>query len=186
MKGRCFMSLNNWFAKGISKEAYMNDLDKHREDFQKVYQHFEIPEEDQGILQAKSGLRVIVLAEVWCGHCMLNVPVLLRMMETANIPVSFLPRDEHLELMDQYLTHNKRFIPIFIFIDKEGNEIEKWGPMAPEVETYANKLKKNLPPKEDPNYKQAFQKYANTISEAFTKDDTYWNIVYEDIKNVLP
>src|SRR5699024_9023504 len=107
-------------------------------------------------------------------------------METANIPVSFLPRDEHLELMDQYLTHNKRFIPIFIFIDKEGNEIEKWGPMAPEVETYAKKLKKNLPPKEDPNYKQAFQKYANTISEAFTKDDTYWNIVYEDIKNVLP
>lgn len=179
------MSLNDWFDKGISKEAYMADLDNHREHFNHIYQNFTVPEDDTSLLQSKSGIRVIALAEVWCGHCMLNVPILLNMMETANIPVSFLPRDSHLELMDQYLTNEKRYIPIFIFIDEDGNEITHWGPMAPEVEEFSNKLKENIPPKDDPGYKEAFHHYASKLSETFTEDRNFWGYVYEDIKKAL-
>ena len=46
-----------------------------------------------------------------------------RISEVANIEMSLLIRDENLELMDQYLTNGTaRAIPIFIFIDKDGNE----------------------------------------------------------------
>ena len=46
-----------------------------------------------------------------------------RISEVANIDMSLLIRDENLELMDQYLTNGTaRAIPIFIFIDKDGNE----------------------------------------------------------------
>src|SRR5699024_7849720 len=122
------MDLNKWYERGITKEAYMRDLHKLRDHLHTVYNNLHVHEEDKDTLKEISGTRVIALAEVWCGHCMMNVPILLKILETANIPVSFLPRDDHLELMDQYTINNKRFIPIFIFIDDSGNEIGKWGP----------------------------------------------------------
>ena len=37
-------------------------------------------------------------------------------------------RDEHLSIMDQYLTNGTRSIPILISVDKQGNELFHWGP----------------------------------------------------------
>lgn len=179
------MNLNDWFDKGIEKEEYIANLDKHRDSFMNIYDNFNVPEQDKTLLQSKSNLRVVVLAEVWCGHCMLDVPILLRMAEAANIPVRILPRDEHLELMDNYLTNEKRYIPIMIFIDENGNEVAKWGPMAPEVAAYVEELKTGMPEKDAPGYKDAFQKYVDAVGNAFSNDEKFWNYVYEDIKKTL-
>jgi|SRR5690625_479485 len=179
------MSLNDWFTRGITKEEYMASLKEHRDGFMNIYNNFSVPEADKSLLTDKKNVRAIVLAEVWCGHCMLDIPILLRIAEQANIPVKFLPRDENLELMDQYLTNEKRYIPIVIFIDEEGNELAKWGPMAPEIEEYVATLKEDVPAKEAPGYKEAFQKYVTTIGETFTTDLKFWNYVYEDIKGTL-
>ena len=185
-KGVIYMTnLNEWFEIGISKEKYMEALEKHRSSFVHIYNHFQIPEEDIETLKQHEEVRALVLAEVWCGHCMLNIPVFLQLAETANIPVRFFPRDEHLELMDQYLTNEKRIIPIIIFIDKDGNELATWGPMAPEVEVFNEKLKQSLPDKGDPTYDEAFKQVIHVIGEAFTKDDTYWNYAYQDMKKRL-
>lgn len=178
-------NLNEWFDIGISKEAYMDPLDKHRESFLHIYENFQVPEDDKKILEQHDDVRAIVIAEVWCGHCMLNIPVFLRLAESANLPVRFFPRDTHLELMDQYLTNEKRIIPIIVFIDKAGNELAKWGPMAPEVALLSNELKQNLPDKEDPAYKDAFQQYVQKAGDAFTNDDTYWNYAYNDMKKTF-
>lgn len=180
------MNLNEWFNHGINKEQYMANLDKHRDGFMHIYNNFSVPEADKSFLNEVKNVRVIVLAEVWCGHCMLDIPILLHICEQADLPIRFLPRDENLELMDQYLTNEKRIIPIFIFIDEDGNELAKWGPMAPKVKEYVDTLKKDLPEKDDPGYEEAFQKYVNTIGESFRNDDTFWNYVYEDLKNTLP
>src|SRR5699024_10017040 len=128
-----------------------------REGFHTIYNEFSVPEEDIAALQKAKDGRVIVLAEVWCGHCMLNIPILLKTAEAASIPVHFLPRDRHLSLMDQYLTNDKRFIPIFIFIDQDGNELGTWGPMAPTVKAYVDELKKDVPAKDAPGYEAKFK-----------------------------
>src|SRR5690625_4387665 len=177
--------INDWFNSGISPEQYTNDLDKHRESFLHIYNEFTIPEEEKVSLQQFNHIRAIVLAEVWCGHCMLDIPILLRLAEQTNMPVRFLPRDEHLELMDQYLTNGKRFIPIVIFIDQNGTEVAKWGPMAPEILAFVEKLKQDLPEKTDPSYDEAFQRYIKTIGDAFTSDKTFWQYVYDDLKKTL-
>ena len=75
------MSLNEWFERGITKEQYMESLEYHRDNFLKIYEEFEVPEEDKALLREKSNLRCIVLAEVWCGHCMMDVPILLKRQE---------------------------------------------------------------------------------------------------------
>lgn len=179
------VSLQQSFDKGITKEAYMADLDHHKEGFQHIYNTFTVSDADAITVQAIKGVRVIVLAEVWCGHCMLNIPLLLRLTEAANIPVRFLPRDSHLDLMDQYLTNEKRFIPIFIFIDEDGNEIGKWGPMAPEVQAYVDDLKKDVPEKDAPDYEEKFKIMIGKTGKRFTEDEALWQTVYTNIKTAL-
>src|SRR5699024_12202201 len=97
------------------------------DNFLHIYDNFLLPEDEAKLAAIKEkNLRVLALAEVWCGHCMLCVPILLRLAEKTGMPVKILPRDENLELMDQYLTNEKRIIPIFVFIDEDGNEVAKW------------------------------------------------------------
>src|SRR5690625_3759143 len=113
------MELNQWYKKGLSGIDYIESMDKLKNSSMHIYKRF-TPPTDNAFLQSlkKKNLRVIVLAEDWCGHCMLNIPILLRLTEQVDMPVRFLRRDENLELMDQYLTNGKsRTIPIFIFIE---------------------------------------------------------------------
>lgn len=179
------MNLQDWYERGITKEEYMADLDTHREAFLYIYENFEVPEIDMQALQEKDNVRALVLAEAWCGHCMLNIPIFLKFCESGNVPVRFLRRDENLELMDQYLTNEKRYIPIFIFIDENGNQIAKWGPWAPEVKAFADELKKDLPAKDAPNFKEAFRKYADEVGATFKNDQTFWNYAYNSIKTSI-
>src|SRR5690625_7153923 len=88
---------------------------------------------------------------------MLDVPIMFRLAEKTNMPVSVLVRDDNLDLMDQYLTNEKRVIPIFIFINENGEEVAKWGPFAPEIKEYVDNLNRDMPPKDDPNFDEAFK-----------------------------
>src|SRR5699024_2014897 len=109
------MILINWIEKGQTTAQYMAELEELKDDLIQINENFQVHEKDIEAHQEKQTTRVIVLGEVWCGHCMLDIPILFRTLEKANIPVRVLPRDSHLELMDQYLTNEKRIIPIFIF-----------------------------------------------------------------------
>lgn len=78
-----------------------------------------------------------------------------RISEVANIDMSLLIRDENLELMDQYLTNGTaRAIPIFIFIDKDGNEQAVWGPRAPKVQELVTSMRATLPEKKTQHSKR--------------------------------
>lgn len=179
------MNLQTWFERGIHTEDYMAELADLKEGFNTIYNTFKVPEDDLTQLKNYKNMRVIVLAEVWCGHCMLNIPILLKLSEAAGINLSFLPRDRNLELMDQYLTDEKRFIPIFIFIDEAGNEIGKWGPMAPVVKAYTDELKKDIPPKDAADYEEKFKVMIGKTSKRFTEDVDLWHDVYLDIKKTI-
>lgn len=71
----------------------------------------------------------LVLTEGWCGDASQNLPILNKMAEaSANIELRILLRDEHLDLMDQYLTNGARAIPKLIIMDGNLNQIGTWGP----------------------------------------------------------
>jgi len=184
------MSLNDWYDKGISPEAYMTSLAKHKENFAYIYNNIDLAtfENDEDFFNFVSDkkLRAIAIAEVWCGHCMLNVPILLRLSEKTNMPVQILPRDENLELMDQYLTNGKsRTIPIFIFIDESGNQVAQWGPIADKTKEFTDKLKENLPAKDAENYEEEFTALINMMSESFRENSDFWRASYEGMKQAL-
>ena len=72
----------------------------------------------------------LVLTEGWCGDAAQILPMLAKMADAApNVELRLVLRDEHLDLMDQYLTNGGRSIPKLIVVDAETYE-EKgtWGP----------------------------------------------------------
>jgi hypothetical protein len=72
----------------------------------------------------------LVITEAWCGDAAQNLPILhLIAAQTPNIELHLVLRDEHLELMDQYLTNGSRSIPKLIMLDAETlTELATWGP----------------------------------------------------------
>jgi len=179
------MTLNNWFEKGLTKEAYMQRLDTHKDGFNHIKENFTIPSEDMNSLESIKGTRAIILAAEWCGHCMLDIAVFLNIAEAANIDTRFLIRDDNLPLMDQYLTNEKRYIPIIVFIDDKGNEIGKWGPWAPEINDLMNRLKADLPARDSEEYEEAFQQLIKKVGSAFRSEENLWQYVYTDMKKTI-
>lgn len=181
------MNLNKWFDQGLTTDEYWNQLEYHKENSIHIYENFTPPEEDEQFFQsiAKKNWRVIVLAEVWCGHCMLNLPVLRRLTEKAKMPARYLPRDENLELMDQYLTNEKRVIPIFIFIDENGHEVTTWGPITKATRQFVNEHSQSLPPKDAENYQVEFKRFIQFVGKSFGENEDFWNDSYENMKETL-
>lgn len=181
------MTLNEWYDKGLSGIDYIESMGNLKDGSMHIYRNF-TPPNDQVFLNSlrERNLRVIVLAEDWCGHCMLDIPILLRLSEQVDMPVRFLRRDENLVLMDQYLTNGKsRTIPIFIFIDEQGNEVTKWGPLATYTKQFTDKLRARLPAKDADHYDDEFKKMINITKEAFCDDSKFWNGVYTSLQETL-
>ncbi|MBM7600717.1 hypothetical protein JOC34_003128 [Virgibacillus halotolerans] len=181
------MNLNDWYEKAMSPDTYIESMDKHKENLLHIYDNFKIPDEKELFDEIKDKqLRVIVLTEDWCGDAMLNIPILLRLAEVSNINVRMLLRDQNLELMDQYLTNGKsRSIPIFVFIDENGNEVAKWGPRTKKIQQFVDGANKKLPAKDTADYKVKFNEMILFMMKSYRSNTAFWDDVYMSLKQTL-
>lgn len=76
----------------------------------------------------------LTLSEAWCADAAQIMPAIEKMADlNDNIAHRYILRDEHLEVMDAFLTNGARAIPKVIFIDAATLEVlGDWGP-RPEV-----------------------------------------------------
>lgn len=76
----------------------------------------------------------LTITEAWCGDAAQIIPVLEQMaVAQSKIEHYLILRDEHLAIMDKFLTNGARAIPVTVVIDKESKEVlGHWGP-RPEV-----------------------------------------------------
>ncbi|TYR81444.1 thioredoxin family protein [Priestia megaterium] len=182
------MTLNDWYNKGMTFTAYRNSMKVNQKELTQVYDELKFTAEDEKAWNelAKRNWRGIVLTADWCGDAALNVPVFQRIAEASNIDLRFLIRDDNLELMDQYLTNGTaRAIPIFIFIDQEGNEAAVWGPRSPEVQEYVMALRADLPPADAPDFEAKQQAMYSHFRQSITSDPAKWCTVIESFKAKL-
>ena len=89
----------------------------------------------------------LILTEGWCGDAAQNIPILIKMADFApQIEIRFLLRDEHLTIMDLYLTNGGRSIPKLIALSADWKELFNWGPRPlPAQELLVELKKENLP-----------------------------------------
>lgn len=180
------MNLNTWFEKGITLDEYEKGLTDQKENYNRVDDKFRLPDDEEFFNQLdNSNLRAVIIAEPWCGHCMMNLPIFKNLAEKTNLETRVSLRDTHPELMDAYETDGKRVIPIFVFIDEEGNEAAKWGPRAPETTEIQKEVLKDMPEKDAPDYDGMFKVKVKELSDTFAGNEDLWQSIYQDMKKTI-
>ena len=126
----------------------------------------------------------LVLTEGWCGDAAQNLPVLHKMAElNDNINLKLILRDDHLALMDLFLTNGGRSIPKLIALNSKNNVINTWGPRP----TVATKMVADYKAKNgnlDAHFKQDLQVWYNKDKGKSTQDDFVKMIQKASLKEV--
>ena len=124
--------LNNNRTTGSNQTAEFVDYGKiNLQRMNRVYKTSVLTDGMKNALQTLSRKVVfVVITEGWCGDSAQIVPVFERMREQCpNIELKFLLRDEHLDIMDLYLTNGARSIPKLVCLDSNSLELLfTWGP----------------------------------------------------------
>lgn len=88
------------------------------------------------------GLKFLIIAESWCGDAGQNVPSMVKMASACNcVDIRIIMRDEHLDIIDQFLTNGGRAIPIMLLLDEDYNVLGKWGPRPKVIQDQVMKNK---------------------------------------------
>lgn len=73
------------------------------------------------------------ITDDWCIDSAYSLPqVEAAVRHRPDIRLELYIRDEHLTMMDRYLTNGSRSIPVLIVRDSEGRDLARWGP-KPEI-----------------------------------------------------
>lgn len=99
----------------------------------------------QAINQLKQPIKLLIVAEGWCGDAAQILPVFNKIAETfpSKIAIKYILRDQNLEITDQFLTNGGRAIPIVLLLDESGDKvIRKWGPRPPVLQEMILEWKK--------------------------------------------
>lgn len=86
----------------------------------------------------------LILTEGWCGDAAQTIPAIQKMAnQTKRIQARYILRDEHLEIMDHFLTNDRaRSIPKLICLDSKTLEIlGDWGPRPEQAQKLFDELK---------------------------------------------
>ncbi|WP_397540119.1 thioredoxin family protein [Rummeliibacillus pycnus] len=175
-----------YFKEGLPIKDYMEQMTALKEESFNVYSNFQLPQDEHflSLLNEKKP-HILAITEDWCGDAMMNNPIIRRIAEEADLEVRAVFRDQNLELIDQYLTNGGRSIPVYLFLNDEGNVIGKWGPRAPQLQEYVLKKKSELPAQDDPTFADKQKALFAGITEENATNEQFWGWVYEDISRAL-
>jgi len=123
------MKLRDYFEKGLTPEEYAGLLGEQQALHRLHFRRAQPSEEDLAKVRSTGPHRVLVITEPWCGDSLAILPVVIKLFQEAgNSEIRVVLRDQNPELIDHYLTHGGRAIPIVIFLDENFEERFHWGP----------------------------------------------------------
>ena len=87
--------------------------------------------------RVQEGEQWLVFSEPWCGDAAHNLPFIAKWAEVLGIELRVILRDENLDLMDEFLTGDRRSIPKLVRLSSDFQILSTWGPRpAPLTEHY--------------------------------------------------
>ncbi len=100
----------------------------------------------------------LTLTEAWCGDAAQIIPVMEKMALTYdNIELKLILRDEHLDIMDAFLTNGGRSIPKVIILKKDTLKVMGcWGPRPSEAQQMVMEARKQAQKIQDKAERKAF------------------------------
>lgn len=117
------------FESGMTYDAYKGAMTRNRERLEENERRVVLDAGTVAFFRAlPRPLKVVVLAEDWCGDVIANLPVLGRLAgEVGTLDVRIFYRDQNPDLMERWLNQGKyQSIPVFAFYDDGFHEIGHW------------------------------------------------------------
>lgn len=119
------MSFQELYQVAATFEEFLDtDKDIHKEKTLEIYKAIQLDEDL--LLKIKSidsSIYILAFAEIWCPDCMINVPVLQKIVDVnPNIQLKFLPREGNENYIDCYKVAGKAKIPTFIVLNANFEE----------------------------------------------------------------
>ena len=122
----------------VRAQSTTGEIDKDRVDFTalnykrslRLNKTIQLSEADIAIFEGLKTKQIwLLITESWCGDAAQTLPVLNKLAEASeNIELRVILRDEHPELMDNFLTNGTRSIPKLIILNPELEVVTTWGP----------------------------------------------------------
>lgn len=131
-----------------------------------------LPETLERIAALPRPERWLCITEGWCGDASQIVPVLNKIAEGSQgkITLHILLRDEHLDLMDQYLTNGGRAIPKVLKLDPDTLEVlSHWGPRPVAAQEMVQDFKRQS--QENPE-KLGYKEMVTAVHKWYADDKT--------------
>ena len=117
------------FDQGLTYDAYKAQMTRNRDRLEENERRVDLGKEDLAAFRAlPRPVKVIVLAEDWCGDVIANLPVLGRLAkDSGKLDVRIFLRDQNDDIMQQYLNKGQfKSIPVFVFLDEDFRELGHW------------------------------------------------------------
>ncbi len=117
------------FESGMAYDAYKAQMTRNRERLEENERAVVLDDEVVRFFRGlPRRLKVVALAEDWCGDVIANLPVLGRLAEAAGtLDVRVFLRDQNPDLMERWLNQGKyQSIPVVAFFDESFHEIGHW------------------------------------------------------------
>ncbi|MBP1990902.1 thioredoxin family protein [Paenibacillus eucommiae] len=182
-------NLADKLRKGLKPQQFIDSLEKNKEQFLEWYNSFEWENEDDKTffesLNNRDDLRCLIIAAEWCGDVVRNVPVVFRALEDSGIPVEVLVMEQHLDVMDQFLTMGGRAIPIVIFTDTGGFVLGQWGPRPEKVQAVMTKFKQENPDREAADYNDKIQIARAEMGRQYGEGKDYHSVIVKELRELI-
>ena len=120
------------FESGMKYDAWMQHIKRNIPKFEYNYAQTSVPADKAAALKEMSAkdngpARLLVLGEDWCPDVFRGLPVLQRMAEAAGWDLRAFPRDDNLDIMNEFLNHGEhQSIPTAVFYTKDHEYIMHW------------------------------------------------------------
>jgi len=132
---------------GLSFEAFVASCKaQHCGLWQGVYNLARVPDWARNAVPPGAALKLLVIAEDWCGDASNTVPVVAKLADAVpGLELRVILRDANPEVMDRYLTNGSRSIPVVIALDENYQELGHWGPRPTELQAWVMANRATMP-----------------------------------------
>jgi hypothetical protein len=117
------------FDKGLTYDEYKEQMTRNRDRLEENERRVDLSDDDLAAFRAlPRPVKVLVLAEDWCGDVIANLPVLGRLAkDSGKLNVRIFLRDQNDDIMQRYLNKGQfKSIPVFVFLDDDFRELGHW------------------------------------------------------------
>lgn len=181
--------LGHKLNQGISPQQFVDGMTKNQEAFISWGDQFRWDDSELEAffdsLNNRDDLRCLIIAADWCGDVVRNIPVVFKATEKAGIPTEVFIMEQHLDLMDQFLTMGGRSIPVVLFTDTGGHLLGQWGPRPKHVQEVMIAFKQGNPDREAPDYQDNLTTARQEMGRQYGEGTGYQTVILQELSDIL-